>query len=58
MTRWLSVAETARRLGRNPQHVHRLIKAGTIPAVRTGTGRGVYRITEQAVTTYTRQHTS
>ena len=52
MTRWLPVAEVARRLGLSTTTVHRLIDAGTIPAVRAGTGRGIYRITEAAVDAY------
>jgi excisionase family DNA binding protein len=56
VTVWLSVAEAARRLGLTPRQVHGRIATGTIPAVRAGTRRGVYRITEQAVTTYARQH--
>jgi excisionase family DNA binding protein len=57
MTTWLSVAQAAR-LGRSTTHVHRLIADGTLPAVRAGTGRGVYRITVQAVDDYLERRAS
>ncbi len=52
MTRWLSVAEAARRLGLDRKHVQRLIYSGHLPAVRAGAGRGIYRITEADVAAY------
>ena len=52
--RWLSTKQAAKRIGLSPSRTRALAASGILPAVKAGTGRGVYRITEQAAEEYRR----
>jgi len=51
MGRPLDVATVAKRIGRSPSHVRRLIESGRLPAVNVGTGRlrPTYRLDSDVV---------
>lgn len=48
----LTVAEVARRLKLSPSCVYRMMKAGDLPVVRVGRGRGRLRVTEEDLQLY------
>jgi len=52
----LTVKEAAERLGVSPSLVYSLIAARKIEHVRVGLGRGVLRLTEEAIVAYQRRN--
>lgn len=54
MGRPMDVASAAKRIGRSPSHVRRLIEAGKLPAVNVGTGahRPTWRLDSDVVDTF------
>ena len=53
-----TVAETALRLRCSVPTVRRLIKGGELAVIRIGTGRGLPRIPDVAITAYLARHTT
>jgi excisionase family DNA binding protein len=53
---WLTVKETARRLGLHPLTVRRKIKAGELPALQLGGPKSPIRIFEDELASWLEEH--